>query len=81
MRRGDTRTPSGRLVSLEGDSRSWGDADRAEYALYRGMTHASLGDIEQATLWLREARTIEDTHPGSLSGGDLRRLREALSSL
>jgi hypothetical protein len=63
------------LVMLETESRAWSDAERAEYALYRGMTHASLGDRDQAELWLREARSIEGAHPGSLSAKDVQRLQ------
>jgi hypothetical protein len=63
------------LLSLEAESRTWTDAKRAEYALYRGLTHAALGDREQAGVWLREARAIEDTHAGSLSQEDFQRLQ------
>jgi hypothetical protein len=63
------------LLSLEAESRAWSDAERAEYALYRGLTHAALGDREQSGVWLREARAIEDSHPGSLSHEDAQRLK------
>lgn len=63
------------LIAVEADSRSWNDSRRAEYALYRGLTHAALGDRERAGTWLREARAIEDAHPGSLSPEDARRLK------
>jgi hypothetical protein len=66
------------LVSLEGDSRAWNDAKRAEYALYRGLTLAALGDRGQGDVWLREAKAIEEVHPGSLSREDGRRLKVGL---
>jgi hypothetical protein len=69
------------LVALEAESRTWTDAKRAEYALYRGLTHAALGDREQAGVWLREARAIEDTHTGSLSQEDSQRLQIGVDSI
>ncbi len=68
------------FLSAEPDSRRWNDARRAEYALYRGLTHGALGDRGQAALWLREAKAIEDMHPGSLSQEDTRRLHIGLQS-
>jgi hypothetical protein len=69
------------LLSLEAESRTWTDGKRAEYALYRGLTHAALGDREQAGVWLREAKAIEDTHAGSLSRDDSQRLQVAVDGL
>jgi hypothetical protein len=68
------------LVGLEAESRTWNDAGRAEYALYRGLTLIALGDRGRATVWLREAKAIDDTHPNSLSYKDARRLAVALES-
>jgi hypothetical protein len=68
------------LESLEAESQTWTDAKRAEYALYRGLTHTALGDRERAGLWLRQARAIEDAHPGSLSPEDRQRLKVGLDS-
>jgi hypothetical protein len=65
------------LASIEIESRTWADAKRAEYALYRGLTHSALGDGDQASLWLREARAIEEAHPGCLSPENRQRLRVA----
>jgi hypothetical protein len=62
------------LAALETESRGWNDGRRAEYALYRGLTDSALGDRERARLWLREARAIEEAHPGSLSREDRQRL-------
>jgi hypothetical protein len=69
------------LMSLEAETVTWPDAKRAEYALYRGLTHAALGDREQAGVWLREARAIEDTHPTSLSYENRQRLKLAEGSI
>jgi hypothetical protein len=63
------------FLLLEAESATWPDAKRAEYALYRGLTHAALGDREQAGVWLREAKAIEDAHPKSLSYDDGQRLK------
>ena len=68
------------LASLERDSRSWNDARRAEYALYRGLTFEALGDRAQAGVWLREAKAIEDVRPGSLSREDGQRLKVGLDT-
>jgi len=68
------------LASLESDSRAWNDAKRAEYALYRGLTLAALGDRAEADVWLREAKAIEDVHPGSLSREDGHRLKVGLDT-
>ncbi|HXN31589.1 MAG TPA: hypothetical protein VN894_07000 [Polyangiaceae bacterium] len=68
------------LVALEAESRTWNDGKRAEYALYRGLTHAALGDREQAGVWLRQAKAIEDAHAGSLSYEDAQRLKVAFES-
>lgn len=79
----DGRYPDAKqmLLSVEADSATWSDAKRAEYALYRGLTHSALGDKEQAGTWLREARAIEYTHPGSLSFENAQRLKLAENGL
>jgi hypothetical protein len=68
------------FLSIEAESRGWSDAQRAEYALYRGLTHASLGDRAQAAVWLREAKAIVEVRPGSLSREDAQRLRLGLEA-
>jgi hypothetical protein len=67
-------------AAAEFESRSWSDAKRARYALYRGLTLGALGDRAQAGVWLREAKAIEDAHPGSLTPEDARRMRLGLAS-
>jgi hypothetical protein len=69
------------FASLELESRTWNDARRAEYALYRGLTHAALGDRVQAGVWLHEARAIEKGHPGCLSPSDAQRLKAGVDGL
>jgi hypothetical protein len=56
----------------------WEVPERAGYALYRGLTSGALGDVARARVWLREARALEDTYPGSLPADDDHRLRAAL---
>jgi hypothetical protein len=68
------------LLGLESESRSWSASDRAEYALYRGLTLMALGDRARARTWLLEAKAVEDRRPGSLPGGDARRLAVAIES-
>jgi hypothetical protein len=68
------------LLRAEGDSHTWDDRRRAEYALYRGLTHGALGDRAAASLWLHEAKAIESAHPGTLSADDRARLNLALES-
>lgn len=68
------------FASLEGESRGYSQVDRAEYALYRGLTLDALGDKAQGSIWLREAKAIEDTRPGTLGAEDALRLKTALDA-
>jgi hypothetical protein len=68
------------FASLETESREYDERDRASYALYRGLTLMAVGDRPQAAVWLREAKAIEDTRPGTLSDEDALRLKTALES-
>lgn len=70
-----------RLLALEDESRSFSDAKRAEYALYRGLVHHSLGDRAAAAVWLGEAKAIEQAHPRTLSDDDRARLDLALEAV
>jgi hypothetical protein len=67
------------LAQLEGQTLVWDTAERAEYALYRGLTLAALGDLGRAGYWLAEAKAIEDGHPGTLAERDALRLAVALA--
>ena len=69
------------LVRLEPESRTWDERRRAEYALYRGLTHNALGDRAAAGVWLKEAQAIEDARPGTLAEDDRVRLRLGLESV
>ena len=69
------------LVALEPESRTWSNQRRAEYALYRGLVHHSLGDRSAANVWLGEAKALEDAQPHTLSEDDRVRLKLALESL
>jgi hypothetical protein len=69
------------LIRLEPESHTWGNQRRAEYALYRGLVHHSLGDRSAANVWLMEAKAIEDAQPRTLSEDDRVRLKLALESL
>jgi hypothetical protein len=68
------------FASIEGASRGYSESDRAEYALYRGLTLGALGDKAQGSIWLREAKAIEDTRPGTLPTEDALRLKAALEA-
>lgn len=69
------------FLSTEAAAHAWDASDQAEYALYRGLTHAALGDRAAATAWLTLAKSISSATPGSLSSGDARRLTIGLDEL
>jgi hypothetical protein len=69
------------FLSVEARTRTWDASDRAQYALYRGLTHAALGDRAAATAWLTLAKSIENAAPGSLSPRDASRLTIGLDEL
>ncbi len=69
------------FAAIEVESRGWSDAKRAEYALYRGLTHAALGDRAAAGIWLKEAKALVDARPGSLSADGMHRLKLGLEGL
>jgi hypothetical protein len=47
------------LVAVEAEYQRAGPAAQARYALYRGLTHLSLGEARDAAAWLARARTAE----------------------
>jgi TolA-binding protein len=87
LARGESEFKNGRypeakqtFASLEAEALRWDDANRAEYALYRGLTLGALGDSAHAAAWLQKAKTIEDAHPGSLTPDNARRLKVAIEA-
>lgn len=70
-----------KLIALEPESQSWAGARRAEYALYRGLVHHSLGDRDAAARWLGEAKSLEVRQPHTLSEDDRVRMELALDAL
>ncbi|MGA2447134.1 MAG: hypothetical protein ABTD50_00490 [Polyangiaceae bacterium] len=69
------------LQRIDQRARAWTSPERAQYALYRGLTSEALGDRRQAALWLREARAIEDAAPGTLAPLDAKRLSVGLDTV
>jgi hypothetical protein len=69
------------FLRAEAESHAWSEKKRAEYALYRGLTHGALGDRAAASAWLRQAKAIEDTRPGTLGDDDRARLSLGLDSV
>lgn len=80
FKKGDYADAKTTLVAMEADAKGWPIARRAEYALYRGLTHHALGDRASAITWLREAKTL-GRDPAALSADDRTRLDLALESL
>jgi hypothetical protein len=68
------------LAAMDVPGRRWRAPDRARYALYRGLTLGALGDVPRATVWLREARALEDTYPDALDKQDALRLEAGILS-
>ncbi len=81
FRKGRLAEAKTELLRLETESRSWGNERRAEYALYRGLVHHSLGDRAAAGVWLAEAKALDGAEPHTLSDEDRVRLKLALESL
>jgi hypothetical protein len=69
------------LVTLEPESKAWTGSKRAEYVLYRGLVHHSLGDREEAAHWLRQAKAIAESDPKTYSEDDRARLDLALDAI
>lgn len=81
FKRGRLADAKAELLALEPEAKQWRGTKRAEYALYRGLVHQSLGDRAEAGVWLREAKHEEDVHPHTLAEDDRVRLKLALESL
>lgn len=69
------------LRALEAESAAFPPAERARYALYRGLTHLGLGDAALAERFLTEAAALEARHPGSLARAELGALDAARRSM
>jgi hypothetical protein len=69
------------FAGIESASRRWDRRQRAEYALYRGLTFDALGDVLRALAWLREAQAGEGARPGTLRPAEARRLGVAIDGL
>lgn len=70
-----------RFRALEPALRSFDGEDRARYALYRGLTHLNLGDLEQANLWLSVAHQAARRDLGTFSNAEHGRLLAARRSM
>ena len=81
FRDGDYGAAREHLEALESREASWPEADRATYALYRGLVYHALGDRPRAAQWLGRARSLEDARPHVLSPDDQTRLGLALDAL
>lgn len=58
------------LASLEPELVQLGRAERARYALYRGLTLLTLGDVRQADRWLTQAKLDNDQDLQLLSAAE-----------
>jgi len=60
-KKGDYPGAKNAFIAIEKDTLAKGGCDRAEYELYRGLTHLGLGDKTNAKLWLEYAKGHNDT--------------------
>lgn len=70
-----------RLRRLEATSAGYDAADRARYALYRGLSHLAVGDAAAADRWLTYAKRAVDQRPGLLGPAERGRLLQARRSM
>lgn len=70
-----------RFRALEADFAGYSGAERARYALYRGLTHLGLGDAREAERWLAALKRAHDRDPALLDATERGRLRSAWRSL
>jgi hypothetical protein len=70
-----------RFRALETDLARFDEQDRARYALYRGLTHLTLGDARNADLWLTFAKRGTDRRLELLSPAERGRLLAAWRTL
>lgn len=69
------------LRALETQFEQLGAPERAEYALYRGLTCLALGDARRAAAWLGAVKEAVDREPKLLSDSERGRLFSAWRSL
>lgn len=67
--------------SLETTSKRWSQKRQTHYALYRGLTHLSCGDLREATTWLGSAKNAWERDPELLDDLDRGRLLGAWRSM
>ncbi len=69
------------LRELEDEAAHYEPAERARYALYRGLTHLALGDAASADRWLSAAKHGSDQHPDGFSARERGALLAAWRSM
>lgn len=67
--------------ALETDSREWPEDERARYALYRGLTHLSCGDVRAADRWLSHAKRTWERNPSVFDDEERGRMLSAWRSM
>lgn len=70
-----------RFLSIEDEVAGWSQNDRAQYALYRGLTHFALGNRVLAKTWLGEAKAAYDADSTVFSDSDAGKLSSAWAHL
>ena len=70
-----------RFRALEPAFPDFDPADRIRYALYRGLTHLTLGDVHEAERWLYAAKRVADRDAGALTDAERGRLLAAWRSM
>ena len=63
FREGRYPAAAAELRIIESEAKEYAPAERARYALYRGLTHLALGDASSADRWLTVAKRECDRHP------------------
>lgn len=71
----------GELRRLEPGLSAEGEADRARYGLYRGLTELALGDVLAADRWLGPVKRALDQNPRLLDASERGRLLAAWHSM
>jgi uncharacterized protein YceK len=66
---------------VEAEARDWPQERRARYALYRGLTHLSCGDVRAADRWLSQAKRFWENDPSVLDAAEHGRLLAAWRSM